>query len=129
VLDRTTILTPNRVEVLRLTAAETEPKAAARALLRRNPDMSVVITLGEDGAVIVDARGSTFIDAPLVEAVDATGAGDCFNGVLAAGLAAGLALPAAARRASVAATLSVQVTGAREGMPSAAAIDAAMPTA
>ncbi|MEX0983748.1 MAG: ribokinase [Actinomycetota bacterium] len=126
-LDRTTVLTPNRVEVMSLTAAETTPIGAAHALRRRNPDLAVVITLGEDGAVIVDPSGETFVDAPFVEAVDATGAGDCFNGVLAAGLHAGLALPDAARRASVAATLSVQVAGAREGMPTGAQIDAAMP--
>ena len=126
-LERTTVVTPNRVEVLHLTASENEPIPAAQALLRKNPDLKVVITLGEDGAVIVDASGQTFVDAPLVEAVDATGAGDCFNGVLVAGLHAGLALPEAAARASVAATLSVQVAGAREGMPTLAQIDAAMP--
>jgi ribokinase len=125
-LTRSTVLTPNRVEVLSLTASETEPIAAARALLLRNPDLAVVITLGEDGAVIVDASGTAFVDAPLIEAVDTTGAGDCFNGVLAAALHDGMALPDAVRRASVAASLSVQVEGAREGMPAGDAIEAAL---
>lgn len=125
-LERTSVLTPNRGEIVELTAAENEPVGAANALRRRNADLAVVITLGEDGALIVDANGHTFIDAPLVEAVDTTGAGDCFNGVLAAGLHQGLALPEAAARASVAAALSVQVAGAREGMPTAAQVDAAI---
>ena len=41
--------------------------------------------------------------APTVEAVELTGAGDCFNGVFAAGLAEELDLTAAAQRAATAA--------------------------
>jgi len=54
-----------------------------------------------------------------VSSVDATGAGDAFNGALAAGLAEGRTLPDAARRAIQAASLSTTIAGAREGMPSA----------
>ena len=49
--------------------------------------------------------------------IDAVGAGDTFNGALAAGLAGGLDLEAAARRAIAAAALSTTRAGAREGMP------------
>jgi ribokinase len=126
ILDHASVTTPNAEEVLDLTAAETEAVGAARALRRRNPDLSVVITLGEDGAFVADATGETLIDAPLVEVVDTTGAGDCMSGVLAAGLHAGLSLHDAVRRAVAAASLSVQIAGAREGMPTAAAIDAAL---
>ena len=66
------------------------------------------------------------IAAPTVQAVDATGAGDSLNGALAAGLASGLDLEQAARRAVVAASLSVTRAGAREGMPTAAELAAAM---
>jgi ribokinase len=63
--------------------------------------------------------------------VDTTGAGDCFNGVLAAGLFEGLEVEDAVRRAVVAASVSVTRAGAREGMPTraeiAAAVDAAQP--
>ena len=54
--------------------------------------------------------------------VDTTGAGDCFNGVLVAGLAWGTELAAAVRDAVVAAALSVGTAGAREGMPDIQAI-------
>ena len=66
------------------------------------------------------------VPAPRVRMVDSTGAGDCFNGVLAAGLLEGLELERAVRRAVVAASASVTRAGAREGMPTRAEIDAAM---
>ena len=66
------------------------------------------------------------IAAPTVKAVDATGAGDALNGALAAGLASGLDLEQASRRAVVAASLSVTRAGAREGMPTARELAAAM---
>jgi ribokinase len=55
---------------------------------------------------------------------DTTGAGDTFNGVLAAHLAAEVDLATAARTANVAAALSVARTGARAGMPTAAEVAA-----
>jgi ribokinase len=126
-LDHATVTTPNAEEILDLTAAETEAVPAARALRRRNKDLAVVITLGGDGAFVLDDDGELLIDAPLTDVVDTTGAGDCMNGVLAAGLHRGLPLRDAVRRAVVAASLSVRIAGAREGMPVAAAIDAAVP--
>jgi ribokinase len=61
-----------------------------------------------------------------VAVVDTVGAGDALNGALAAGLASGLELPEAARRAVVAASLAVTRAGAREGMLSTAELDAAL---
>jgi ribokinase len=56
--------------------------------------------------------------------VDTTGAGDTFNGVLAAWLADGAPLPDAVRAANAAAALSIGAAGAREGMPTREAIQA-----
>jgi sugar/nucleoside kinase (ribokinase family) len=53
----------------------------------------------------------------VVDAVDATGAGDCFNGALAAGLAEGKTLLEAARFAMAAAALSVTRRGAIPSLP------------
>jgi ribokinase len=58
-----------------------------------------------------------------VEALDTTGAGDTFNGVLAAALAAGLGLEEAAHRAVLAASASVSARGARGGMPRRSELD------
>jgi ribokinase len=73
----------------------------------------VIVTHGARGAVLHEAGGRTRLPAPTVEVVDTTGAGDAFNGVLAAGLAAGLDVHAAAERAVEAASASVRVAGAR----------------
>jgi ribokinase len=55
---------------------------------------------------------------------DTTGAGDTFTGVLAAGLAAGEPVTAAARRAVIAAGISVERHGAVPSIPTRAEIDA-----
>jgi ribokinase len=79
--------------------------------------VTVVETLGDEGAAIHRDGEAEPVPAPRMDAVDTTGAGDCFNGVLAAGLADGLEVREAVRRAVVAAALSVAKPGAREGMP------------
>jgi sugar/nucleoside kinase (ribokinase family) len=52
------------------------------------------------------------VAAPAVAPVDSTGAGDAHSGVFLAGLAAGLTVGEAARRANAAAALTVTRTGA-----------------
>jgi len=84
----------------------------------------VVETRGKEGVVIRSGGEEERVEAPTVEAVDTTGAGDCFNGVFAAGLAERLEVVAAARRAAAAAALSVTKVGAREGMPKRSELDA-----
>jgi ribokinase len=87
------------------------------------------LTLGGDGAVVLVAgREPEVVPSRPAPVRDTTGAGDTFNGVLAARLAAGNALDVAVRAATVAASLSVGSIGARTGMPRADAIEAAMPT-
>jgi ribokinase len=94
------------------------PNEHEREVLGRLPDGVVVVeTLGEEGVAIHRGNAVDRIEAPKVEAVDTTGAGDCFNGVFVAGLVEGLEASAAARRAAAAAALSVTKPGAREGMP------------
>jgi ribokinase len=78
----------------------------------------VIETRGAGGARIHRGTAVEDIEAPAMNAVDTTGAGDCFNGVLAARLSEGRDLIDASHDAVVAAALSVQVAGAREGMPS-----------
>ncbi|MEO6351294.1 MAG: ribokinase [Candidatus Limnocylindrales bacterium] len=116
------ILVPNEGEAQQLTG-ETDPYAAARILAART-GAPVVVTLGEQGAIAVSGGDSERISAPLIEAVDTTGAGDAFAGALAAELSAGRALVEAVRFAVVAASLSVRVAGAREGMPARAEVEA-----
>ncbi|MDQ2848805.1 MAG: ribokinase [Actinomycetota bacterium] len=78
---------------------------------------TVIVTRGAAGAVVVDAAGPTEVPAPQVDAIDTTGAGDCFCGVLAASLAEGVEIHQAAMIAVRAASLAATRLGAAEGMP------------
>ena len=128
------VVVPNRGELARLVADDArrsgrattgsdEPVKAARTLLEATAEgagagEAIFVTLGSTGAVLVRREGPAIdIKAPKVKAIDATGAGDALNGALAAALAGGLGLEQAARRAVVAASISVTRAGAREGYP------------
>lgn len=103
--------------------AEAEIAAAARTLITR-PDQHVVVTLGAAGCLHVSAEGQDMVSGFRMEAVDTIGAGDCFCGVFAAGLAEGATIPDALRRANAAAALSVTRRGAGESAPLKADVDA-----
>jgi ribokinase len=107
-------LTPNEGELAAL--GGTEAFAGANVIIESR---------GRDGVRIHQGSGSRDVVAPTADAVDTTGAGDCLNGVLAAGFAEGRSIDDAVARAVTAAALSVTVAGAREGMPRRDAIEAA----
>ncbi len=121
------VLTPNHGEAAQLVGHDDDPEALGRELLARiSGGGHVLITLGKRGAVLVGPEGSTPIAAREVVVVDTVGAGDTLNGAIAAGLAAGLPVTEAARRAVVAASLAITRPGAREGMPTARELEAAL---
>jgi ribokinase len=66
---------------------------------------------------MASAQEAIHIEAPIVEAVDTTGAGDAFVGALAAALAYGTDLPEACRRAVRVAAFSVRGHGAQDSYP------------
>jgi len=111
---------------LRLPQAEPAGQLSALAQALGN---TVVITLGPEGAIGARGDARWRADAPAVTAVDTTGAGDCFVGVLASALARGAKVPEAMRRAAVAGSLACTVLGAMPSFPARAAIDAALATA
>lgn len=128
-LARGPVLTPNAGEcrelARRLGLGGADAGACARAVAARS-GAPVVVTVGADGALIAAPGGTVErVPAPPATVRDTTGAGDTFNGVLAARLAAGADLAAAVRAGVVAASLSVGHAGARAGMPTADRIDAA----
>ena len=95
----------------------TDPAAVRRAhaALRKRGARAVVTTLGGAGAIVTDSVGTTTsIPSPPATVVDTTGAGDAFAGVLAARLAAGDSLLAAARWGAAAGSLAVRAPGAQE---------------
>lgn len=112
-------------EILVVNETELDALGGVSAVLARlGPRGSVVATLGAAGALVADGTGETAIAGRDVPVVDTTGAGDCFVGVLAAGLAAGNALTDAVGRANRAASVAVQRPGAAASMPSIAEVDA-----
>ena len=139
------VLTPNESEFAALLARHVgerlEPAAIAtmgdadlhvrcRALL---PDGTVVVTLGAAGAFVShaearrpgDARACYRVPAETVAVVDTTGAGDAFNGALAAAM---VGPPAAfanhVRFAARYASLSTEAAGAALSMPRRTALEA-----
>lgn len=78
---------------------------------------SVVLKMGKDGAWVSDGDLRIHVAAHAVQAVDATGAGDCFDGAFLARLAAGDDVTAAARYANAAAALTTTGFGAVAPLP------------
>jgi ribokinase len=101
------------------------PDALASALLVMVP--AVVVTLGGDGCLVA-RRGEEPVSLAgrRVDVVDTTGAGDTFCGVLAAELARGADLVAAAGVAGAAGALAVTRPGAQDAVPSRAEVLAAL---
>jgi ribokinase len=85
---------------------------------------SVLVKCGAQGARLFGTLGEREWPARAVTVVDTTAAGDTFNGALAVGLAEGLDIDPAVRRAVAAATLSVTREGAQPSMPTRAEVDA-----
>jgi ribokinase len=127
---RGALLTPNAGELADLLGrldAPSEREVTGRAVaLSRLSRAPVIVTRGGDGVLIADRDEVVELPAREAEVVDTTGAGDTFNGVLAARFAAGDDLRRAAELAVAAASISVGTRGAREGMPTTAEILAAL---
>ena len=94
-----------------------DQEAAARGVAERFA-VSLVVTLGEAGALVVPrGESASWVEAPRVEAVDTTGAGDAFVGAFAVGLALGRPVAAAVRLGCAAAADSVTRRGTQASYP------------
>ena len=115
------LMTPNYGEAKLLAGFAQQDQPNAQALvdaLRAKGIHRGVITLGKDGALIIGEEGWEIVPAYSCAApVDTTGAGDTFNGVLAACLAMGKDLAEAVRMGAVAAGIGVTRHGAVAGIP------------
>ncbi|CAI8039828.1 Ribokinase [Geodia barretti] len=106
------ILTPNQSETELLSGVKVD----------NHEGTAVVLTLGEQGALMLTATESEHVSALTVDAVDTTGAGDAFCGALATALASGEALRTAVGFANAAGAAAVTVVGATPSMPTRAKI-------
>ena len=125
-LQRVWMVTPNETEAEQLTGvrvdSETHAVEAGKRLLGRGVS-AAILTLGEQGAMVVTGEVQQRIPGFPVKAVDTTAAGDVFNGVLAVALAEGRPLLEAVRFANAAAALSVTKLGAQPSAPTRSAIE------
>lgn len=127
ILAATDVLVVNEHEAIAFAAALGSPAPGhveAAVILAATGKCTCVVTAGAAGALAVHADGSRNSAAALkVAAVDTTGAGDTFVGVLAAGLAESLPFKEALDRACYGASLACLTLGAQAGMPDRAAIE------
>lgn len=112
--------TPNETEAetfsgIAVTDDESARQAAARFL--EAGVGNVIITRGSRGSYFTDGKKEFIIPAFRVNAVDTTGAGDAYNGALAASLARGDRIEDAIRFATAFSAISVTRKGAAASMP------------
>jgi ribokinase len=112
----------NEVEAAEL-GKRADPVAAGEAI-RAGGVPEVIVTLGRDGAILIDRSARKRVAAPDVEAVDTVGAGDVLCGAFAAALARGVRHATALRIAVEAASLAVTRHGTQSSFPSAAETEA-----
>lgn len=104
-VSRCSLIIANRVEAEQLGNAIHDAKAA-------------IVTLGAEGCVLTEGGRRHSFPAQVVKAIDSTGCGDAFCGVVAAALVQGLSMDAAIAAAQKAAALTATRPGAFEALPS-----------
>ena len=92
------LITPNETELrilMGLSPDDAAPTLELALELQKKYGITVIVTRGESGMILVDGKGiSEFASVP-VDVIDTTGAGDAFTAALAVSLAEGRDLPSA----------------------------------
>lgn len=120
-------IAPNEVEASQLVGFavhDTDTAIKAAKKLQQWGVKNAIVKLGDRGVVAVTDRETLFVPAFAVEAIDTVGAGDAFNGGLAAALDAGLSLEEAVVWGAAAGALCVTKMGAQVAMCDRATFDA-----
>jgi ribokinase len=125
-------LIPNQSELALLSglpvATRDEVVVAARALIARGIER-IVVTLGADGALLVEANETLHVPGVAVDAVDTTGAGDAFIGSFIHHLTSGHSTRIALERAVRYAADSVTKPGTQRSYATRAAFEALLAAA
>ena len=119
------ILTPNETEFAALIGKELVPEAEMEETIlawQQTHATRLIVTRGSQGVSFVESDKLVTVPSSKVPVIDTTGAGDTFNGILAAALSEGMSFKEAVILANRGAGLSVQKLGAQTGMPTRAAV-------
>jgi len=120
-LERVDVLTPNETELRTIGGCDALGEAADQLLARGVTH--VLCTLGFEGVDLYSADGAiAHFEAPEVDVVDTTAAGDAFVGALAVSLLDG-SLEAAVSAAVVAGALATTRPGAQDSLPTRAELE------
>jgi ribokinase len=123
------VITPNETEASLLVGRKPadisvdEARAIAGELQSRGV-RQVIIKLGAKGCLLLEGGTATHVQAPMVKAVDTTGAGDIFNAAFAVACSEGASRLDACQFAVHAAAISVTRMGCQASVPTRAELDA-----
>lgn len=122
-----TYLTPNETEaaaLLGLPQAANADGAMLAGRLHETFGNTIVVTLGENGAYVRSDRLNRAVPTFPARCIDSTGSGDTFSGAFAVALGEGKDLIEAVSFANMAASMSVEIEGVVEGIPTRSDVDA-----
>ena len=114
------IFTPNKKEAEMLSGIpvrDIESAKKAAAVIHERGVKTVIVTLGNEGAVVLHEQVFNHIPPYVVEAVDTTAAGDVFNGALAVALSEKKLMKEAVQFACRSAAISATRLGAQASAP------------
>ncbi len=123
-LDQLAGLVVNEIEA-EVMSGESDPSRALEVLAARVARASVIITLGERGAIAAQGHARVAHAGFVVAARDTVGCGDAFVGAFLAAFAAGMNLEHSLARANAAGALAAMRDGAIPSLASRAEVDSA----
>ncbi|MBT9130535.1 MAG: Ribokinase [candidate division WS2 bacterium] len=108
-------VTPNEIEIKKLSGSENLKEGLE--VLKQMGAKKIIIKQGDRGIHYIDSYQEFTLPSYLVKAIDTTGAGDSFNGALAASFSLGLPLMDSLKFAIAGAAISVTRKGAAISSP------------
>lgn len=115
----------NEVEGKQLTSYDDE-KCIVEHILKDYPEMKIVLTLGERGAVYADKCEYIYEPAKKVEVVDTVGAGDTFTGYFIYGVESGKTVKESLQMAATASSIVIGRHGAGNSIPTLNEVEKAL---